>query len=243
MFISSVALALALVSQDPATTTAPSVSGEWDVTITSPMGANTTRTTFKQDGDKLSGVLKGRQGELPFEGGTVTGNEVKWAFTVPFQGASLEITLTGKVDGSTMSGKANFGGMAEGDWTAKRVDPNAAPAASTTTTAPPAATATPTSLTGKWDVVVKTQMGEIPAVADITESDGKITGTIEGPAGAVELSGTLEGTTLKMSFTAVTPAGSMPISLTGEVTGDSISNGKAEFGAAGQAEWTAKRKP
>lgn len=30
-----------------------SVSGDWDVTIVSPQGSNTSRVTLKQDGDKV----------------------------------------------------------------------------------------------------------------------------------------------------------------------------------------------
>src|SRR5262245_24914684 len=65
------------------------VSGDWMVTIQSPQGANTVRVTFKQDGDKVSGIFRGQQGELPFDGGTMTGDDLKFAFSVPFQGAAL----------------------------------------------------------------------------------------------------------------------------------------------------------
>ena len=34
------------------------VTGDWDVTIESPQGANTVLVTFKQDGEKLSGIFK-----------------------------------------------------------------------------------------------------------------------------------------------------------------------------------------
>ena len=84
------------------------VAGNWDVTINSPQGANTSLVVFKQDGDKVSGVLKGRGGELPFEGGTLTGNDLKFSFTINTQGMALPITLTGKVEGDKMSGKADL---------------------------------------------------------------------------------------------------------------------------------------
>src|SRR5882672_7210207 len=49
------------------------VTGDWDVTINSPQGANTVLVTFKQDGEKVTGIFKSPQGELPFEGGSLTG--------------------------------------------------------------------------------------------------------------------------------------------------------------------------
>jgi hypothetical protein len=228
-----------------------SVAGSWDVTINSPQGANTSLVVFKQDGDKVSGVLKGRAGELPFEGGTLTGNELKFSFTINTQGMQLPITLTGKVEGETMSGKADFGGFAEGDWTAKRAaaTTDAAPASTasttttttTTTTPPPAAAASTTGASGKWDVLLMTPGGEFPATATLTDTDGKITGTLGSPMGDVAVSGTFEGKALKMTLVAQTPQGEMTVVMTGEVDGDAIVNGQAEVAGVGTMPWSAKR--
>ena len=96
------------------------ITGDWDVTVVSPQGTNTTPVTFKQDGDKVSGIFKSPQGTLPFEGGKLTGDDLTFTFTITTQGMQLPITLTGKVAGETIAGKADFGGFAEGEWTAKR---------------------------------------------------------------------------------------------------------------------------
>jgi hypothetical protein len=216
------------------------VSGEWDVTIQSAQGTNNVRMTLKQDGEKLSGTMKSPMGEVPFQDGTLTGSDLKFAFSVPIQGQPLEITMTGKVEGSSITGKAQFGSFGEGDWTAKRIEESngaAAPADATR-----GASTTLVGISGAWDVTVKTQMGDVPVSAQITESAGKVTGTIEGPTGLVDVSGTFEGNLLKLSFTAKTPQGDIPVELSGELDGDSILNGKAEFGGMGQGEWTAKRK-
>ncbi len=85
-------------------------------------------------------------------------------------------------------------------------------------------------------------MGDIPISADLIESAGTVTGTLVGPAGPVDVSGTFDGNALKLSFVAKTPQGDIPIEMSGELNGDSIVNGKAEFGGLGQGEWTAKRK-
>ena len=223
------------------------VAGNWDVTINSPQGANTSLVVFKQDGDKVSGVLKGRGGELPFEGGTLTGNDLKFSFTINTQGMALPITLTGKVEGDTMSGKADFGGFAEGDWTAKRASATAdaapatpAPAATTTATAPAAASST-TGANGKWDVLLVTPGGEFPATATLTDSAGKISGTFASQMGEVAVTGTLEGKALKMTMVAQTPQGEMTVVLTGDVDGDAIVNGQAEVPGVGAMPWSAKR--
>lgn len=222
------------------------VAGNWDVTINSPQGANTSLVVFKQDGDKVSGVFKGRAGELPFEGGTLTGNELKFSFTINTQGMQLPITLTGKVEGETMSGKADFGGFAEGDWTAKRATAtaDAAPAstastATTTTTAPAAASTVGAG--GKWEVTLLTPGGEFPATATLTDNGGKITGTFGSQMGEVPVSGTLEGKALKMTMVAQTPQGELTVVMTGDVDGDAIVNGQAEIAGMGTMAWSAKR--
>jgi hypothetical protein len=205
---------------------------------------------FTQDGDKVNGLFKSPNGELPFTG-TMTGSELKFAFQIPFQGAALDITMTGKVDAETMTGKADFGGMAEGDWTAKRApatttaattaSPSAATAPAADATTPSATTTTATGFGGKWDVMLKTPAGDFPANATLTDEGGKLTGTFGSQMGEVQVAGTSEGNALKLTMVAVTPQGNMNVILTGDLQGDEIINGKAEVEGLGQMEWTAKR--
>ena len=227
------------------------VTGDWDITIQSPQGTNTVKMSLKQEAEKVSGLFKSPMGELPFTG-TVTGEELKFAFSIPFQGQPIDITMTGKVEAESMAGTASFGGMVEGPWSAKRspktdaavaappVAPAAAPAASD-------AAAPAVKAAGEWDVMIRTPGGEVPASVTLAEEDSKLTGTLRrtdgNPMGPVEVSGTREGKALKLSFTAQTPQGSLPVTMTGDIDGDSIVNGKAEIGGMGTMEWTAKRKP
>src|SRR5262249_47551285 len=120
-------LALVLLVAAPAFAQT-TIAGDWDMTINSPQGANTVKVTFKQDGQKVDGLFKSPAGELAFTGSLV-GDELKFTFSIPFQGQPLEIAMTGKVEGAAMTGKANFGGMADGDWTAKRTETATAAAA------------------------------------------------------------------------------------------------------------------
>jgi len=237
-------LALALLMAAPAFAQT-GVTGDWDVTINSPQGASTTRVTFKQEAEKLNGLFRSPAGELPFTG-TVDGSDVKFTFTINFQGMPLDIMMTGKVDGDTIAGKANFGGFVDGDWTAKRVIAATADAAASPSPAPaPAPSAAPSassgSIAGKWDVTLKTPGGDFPASATFSEDAGKVSGTFGSAMGEAPVSGTIEGHTLKLTMTAQTPQGAMTVVLTGDVDGDAIANGKADVAGMGQMEWTAKR--
>jgi hypothetical protein len=236
----------------PAPTTAQTnIAGDWDLTINSPQGARTAPVSLRQDGEKITGMFKSQAGELPVEG-TITGSDVKLAFTINFQGQPLPITMSGTADGASMAGKADFGGFAEGDFSAKRPGTTAAPIApvvsSTATastpepTAAPAASAATGGAAGTWDVTLKMQGAEFPVTATLTDEAGTISGTMGSHLGELPVAGTIEGKTLKLSMVAKTPQGDIPVSLTGDVDGDAIVNGRAEFGGMGQVEWTARRR-
>jgi hypothetical protein len=185
---------------------------------------------------------------------------LKFSFTLPVDGNPLLITLTGKVDGEAIAGKADFGGFAEGDWSAKRATANSTttPAATTTTTTAETATTatttttadtTPTasemttaaSLAGKWDVTLKTPGGDFPASATLTADGGTVSGMFGSQMGEVPITGTVEGKALKIKMTAQTPNGVMNVTMTGDLDGDAIVNGKADIEGMGQMEWSAKR--
>src|SRR6267142_1344377 len=116
------------------------VAGDWDLTIQSPTGTRTVPLTLKQEGEKVTGMFKGPQGELPVAG-TLVGDELKFAFAIPIQGQSLDIAMTGKVANDAVTGTAQFGGFGEGPFTMKR--PEKAAAASTATS--PTTTTTDTA--------------------------------------------------------------------------------------------------
>jgi polyisoprenoid-binding protein YceI len=247
--LKSTLLALSLLIASPVFAQTPDITGDWDVTVTSPQGTNTTPVSFKQEGGKVSGMFKSPQGTLPFEGGTMTGSDLKFTFTINAQGMELPITLTGKVEGETITGKADFGGFAEGDWSAKRsgATPTATAAAAAPAAAAPAAPAPATAAAtgvgfgGKWDVMLKTPAGDMPANATLSVDNGKLSGTFGSQLGEVPVSGTADGKMLMLTIVAQTPQGEMTVTMTGDLDGDNIVNGKAEVAGLGQMEWSAKR--
>jgi len=222
------------------------VTGDWEITITSPLGTRTTAISLRQDGEKLTGMFKSQAGELPVDG-SIVGSDLKLAFTIDFQGHPVPVTMTGSVDGASIRGKTDFGGLADGDFSARRADAPATAAADSAAAATPASdspAAAPGAVgaAGKWDVTLKTQAGEFPITASLVDEAGTITGTVMTHLGEVPVQGTIEGHTLKLTLVAKTPQGEIPVALTGEIDGDAIVNGKAEIHGMGQGEWTARRK-
>lgn len=95
------------------------VTGVWDMTVESPQGAMEIVATYKQEGEKLTGTQASQMGEVALQG-TVVGNEIKYAFTIDMGGQQMTISFAGKVDGDTMAGVFEFGGMGSAGWSAKR---------------------------------------------------------------------------------------------------------------------------
>jgi hypothetical protein len=95
------------------------VSGAWDVSVETPQGARAMTTTFKQEGEKLTGSLAGEVGEFPLQG-TIKGGDIAFAVVIDMQGQQLTLAYAGKVDGEAMSGTVELGTFGSSTWTAKK---------------------------------------------------------------------------------------------------------------------------
>ena len=222
------------------------LTGDWDMTIESPQGTSPAKVTLTQDGEKLSGLFKSPLGELPVTG-ALTGVDLTIAFSIPIQGQSIEIVMTGKVEGSTLAGKVQFGGFGEGDWTAKRAEAAESPTTPTTPTTTPSAAAAmpagaPGGASGEWDLTFKTPNGDVPATATINQDGGKLSGTLSSQMGEAPFTGTLEGTSLRVTSNVITPRGTLPITMTGAIAGNAIAKGKAKIKGMGTMKWTARKR-
>ncbi len=109
-----VAAALTVVSAQTDAT------GRWNMTVSTDQGSLPTTLTLQQDGEALSGSMASDQGTVEFDGGTITGNKLAWVIEIDAGGQFFEIAMNGTIDGEEMTGTADFGGQAGGDWTATR---------------------------------------------------------------------------------------------------------------------------
>ena len=71
------------------------------------------------EGERIAGTLSSQRGDLEITG-TVSGNTLTFSGTVDANGQQLTIMFTGKLDGDSMTGQVDFGGMGGGGWSAKR---------------------------------------------------------------------------------------------------------------------------
>ena len=115
-------LLLAVVMSFCAATTAfaQSVTGDWDASMNTPGGTRTFRLVLKQDGEKLTGTVKREAGDAPLEG-TVVGSNVKFAYSIMYQGNPITLTMTAVLAGDEMKGQVDIASQMQDVFQAKRV--------------------------------------------------------------------------------------------------------------------------
>ena len=117
----SIFFTLLLVTSCATLSFAQSLSGDWEISLNTPIGPAQSKASLKQEGENLSGKIKTQFGEFPISG-TLKDADVTVRYTISADGNQLTVTLKGKVDGDTMKGSADYGSVGEGDWTAKKVN-------------------------------------------------------------------------------------------------------------------------
>jgi hypothetical protein len=95
------------------------LSGEWVLTTESQVGTQDALMTVRQTGKALAGTISGQVGTVDLAG-SVNGAAVAFNFTLNVHGKDLKLDYAGTVEGDTIKGKAVFGQIGEGTFTAKR---------------------------------------------------------------------------------------------------------------------------
>lgn len=114
----SAALALLLVPAVLGTRAAAAqvdITGTWDFVVELDIGGGEPVFVFEQEGEELTGTYQGTFGTADVTG-TVTGNQIEFRFG----GEAAQAVYVGTIDGDTMQGTCDYGGVGEGTWEAKR---------------------------------------------------------------------------------------------------------------------------
>ncbi len=210
------------------------VAGAWDLILNTPNVPVNVKVTFKQEGDKLTGLLKSERGELPAQV-AVSGKEIKINYTVKYDGNDLAIAMKGNVDGDAMKGTVDFGGLAEGDWTAKRAAE--AGTGGGQASAPSAASGDKIDLTGQWTFAVETSAGSGSPSFVFRQEGETLTGQYSGALGEAPLKGTVKGN--EINFTIEVSQGKLVYK--GKIE-NGVIKGTVTLGDLGSGTFTGKRK-
>jgi hypothetical protein len=166
------AIALAFALNSPALAEDHNLAGTWKASFTTQNGQTIESTLkLKQDGDKLSGVVIGRNGnETPLEAITLSGDQLSFKLTRERNGEKVTTKVAAKVTDDKMKGKleTNYGGEDRTlDWEAGRVKETAdsAPASSK-------------SVTGNWNYELDINGNAISLVLSLKQDGENVTGKV-----------------------------------------------------------------
>ena len=109
--------AMALVFAGIAAGQAAKVAGAWEMSMQGPQGPVTQTLTIQQDGNKITGTLKGMRGDSPLDG-TLDGNNITFSVKRTTPNGDVTQTYTGTVSGDSISGTVKMG-QNDRPWTAK----------------------------------------------------------------------------------------------------------------------------
>jgi hypothetical protein len=220
-----------------------SATGTWKYTVQTQNGDEFTSTIkLKQDHEKVTGTVTGRQGnETEIKDGKLKDSEISFTVVRKFGDNEVTIKYKGKLSEDAIKGAIEFTG-ADGqsrsmDWNAKR-EKEEGKAAS-------ASAMVPAKVAGNWSWSVPGQNGDDFKISMKVKQEGsKLTGTESFNDDAVEIQeGKVEGS--EVSFKVTRKFGDTEIHATykGKVSGDTI-KGNVEVNVDGNPqsrEWEAKR--
>jgi len=84
-------------------------SGTWNLTIETPQSDVSATLTLKKDGDQITGSLTSPMGTVPVKSGTINGKELRLTLTVEMGGQSMEVVMTGTIEGDSIKGSVLLG--------------------------------------------------------------------------------------------------------------------------------------
>ena len=96
-----------------------SIDGNWEVSISTPMGEQKATVSLAADGGKLTGKIDSAMGSQEFEG-TVDGNTVAFDFDITSP-MPMTLKVSATVEGDNINGNVGLGMFGSAPLTGKRV--------------------------------------------------------------------------------------------------------------------------
>jgi len=95
------------------------VDGNWNITMTTPMGDRNETLSLKVAGGVLTGTLGADGNSTEIFDGTANGDDVAWKVSIT-NPMPLTLAFTGKVSGDSISGEMGIGPMGSFPFTGTR---------------------------------------------------------------------------------------------------------------------------
>ncbi len=95
------------------------VDGNWNITMSTPMGERKATLTLNNDGGTLTGIQGAEGNTAEIFDGTVKGDDVAWKVSIT-NPMPLTLEFTGTVSGDSISGEMGIGPMGNFPFTGTR---------------------------------------------------------------------------------------------------------------------------
>jgi hypothetical protein len=95
------------------------VDGNWDLTMTTPMGERKATLSLKNSGGTLTGSQGADGNSAEIFDGTASGDDLAWKVSIT-NPMPLTLEFTGKVSGDSLSGEMSIGPMGSFPFTGTR---------------------------------------------------------------------------------------------------------------------------
>ncbi len=95
------------------------VTGEWNISIDSPLGAQTATLMLTQDGERLTGTQASERETVTIEDGTIDGDALTWSASVSSP-MPMKLAFTGKIADDAISGSVAAGAFGRFPFTGSR---------------------------------------------------------------------------------------------------------------------------
>jgi Amidohydrolase family len=192
-------------------------AGTWSVRVTlQGMPDRAVTLILQQQGEQLSGSLQGDLGSAQIANASV-GRAGELHFTAPITtpAQTVEATFDGTITGNEMSGTVTLTGGQPGSFSGTRAaTPTASPTAAPGAARPPASGSATTSLAGTWTINVEFGGRAQTATLNLQQEGERLSGTLQGPMGASEISNGSVGADGSFRFTTTLNLGGQTVELT-----------------------------
>jgi len=95
------------------------VDGNWNITMSTPMGDRDATLSLKSTGGTLTGRQSAEGNSVEIFDGTVNGDDLSWKVSIT-NPMPLTLEFTGKVSGDNIAGEMGIGPMGSFPFTGKR---------------------------------------------------------------------------------------------------------------------------
>jgi hypothetical protein len=173
-------LGLVSVLGSPRVAIAAEVAGTWKLTVETPNGTSERVLKLKQEGEKLTGTITGREGnEIPIQEGTLKGNDLQFTITFERNGEQVKRTYKGTLSGDSVKGTIEGGDNPRSFTGARQA----------------AATEAAEAISGTWNLTIEATDHTYRPTVTLAQEGEKLTGTLKTEDGteAKVMNGSLKG--------------------------------------------------